>query len=106
MRKLVMSSILLVMSVPSPYTREAHTQGSGDYRSSQGMMMHMMDDPEMQRMMMEHMHRCSEQMMEMMMKSPSSMERMMKMMLQHRETMRKVFENNPDMKRRMEEFLK
>jgi hypothetical protein len=42
----------------------------------------------------------------MMMGNPKFMERMLSMMLMHRDTMRKALENNPQLKRQMEEIVK
>ncbi len=59
-----------------------------------------------QGMMMEHMQKCQQQMMGMMMENPKFMERLMGAMLQHKETMKKVLENNPQLKKQMEEMFR
>jgi uncharacterized protein YneF (UPF0154 family) len=41
-----------------------------------------------------------------MMENPKFMERMLSMMLMHKDTMRKALENNPQLKKQMEEIVK
>jgi len=99
MIKFLVASAFCV-SFATAYAEESHQHVPQEQR---GMMM---DDQEMHRMMMEHMKRCQQQMMSMMMENPKFMERMLSMMLMHKDTMRKALENNPQLKRQMEEIVK
>ncbi|WP_254426270.1 hypothetical protein [Pampinifervens florentissimum] len=108
MKKFLLSATLLALPLVSLYAQHRHDTQSQQVKP--GMMMPMMpmmmEDPEMYKMMMEHMQRCRQQMMDMMMENPKFMERMMHMMLQHKDVMKKVLEKNHEMKRQMEEILK
>lgn len=101
MKKFLLSATLLALPLVSLYAQHRH-----DTQSQQVKPGMMMEDPEMYKMMMEHMQRCRQQMMDMMMENPKFMERMMHMMLQHKDVMKKVLEKNHEMKRQMEEILK
>ena len=102
MIKFLVASALCV-SFATAYAEESHQHVPQSQQEQRGMMM---DDQEMQHMMMEHMKRCQQQMMSMMMENPKFMERMLSMMLMHRDTMRKALENNPQLKRQMEEVFR
>jgi|GEM_PF-1305225 hypothetical protein len=102
MKKLLALAVFLV----SPFAYAQHEHDAQSTQAPMMMPMMMMGDPEMQKMMMEHMQRCREQMMHMLMENPKFMHNMMSMMLKHRETMKKVLEANPQMKEQMKEMLK
>ncbi len=71
-----------------------------------GMMGMMMQDPEIKKMMMEHMKKCRQEMMQKMMSNPKVVEKMMKMMMMHKETVKEVLKNNPQMKKQLKELTK
>jgi len=108
MIKFLVASVLGVASVwgvalATAYAEESHQHVPQSQQEQRGMMM---DDQEMQRMMMEHMKRCQQQMMSMMMENPKFMKRMLSMMFMHRDAFRKALENNPQLKKQMEEIVK
>jgi hypothetical protein len=87
MIKFLVASALCV-SFATAYAEESHQHVPQSQQEQRGMMM---DDQEMQRMMMGN---------------PKFMERMLSMMLMHRDAFRKALENNPQLKRQMEEIVK
>ncbi len=71
-----------------------------------GMMMYMMQDPEVMKMIMEHRRKCMRELMEKLAKRPATVKRMMNMILMHPETAKEVLESDPELREKFEELLR
>ena len=108
MKKLLtaVASFLLISSVGYPHMGESHDGEKGDSGAHMGMMKFMMHDPELRKIIREHRKKCMQELMEKLHSRPAFQERMIRMILKHPEAARKALENNPELRKRLEELLR
>ncbi len=70
------------------------------------MMMYMMKDPELKRIIQEHRKKCMQELMVKLYQNPKVMEKLINTIINNPETAKKVLENNPQLKKQLEELLR
>jgi len=106
----ISASFLMLSAAAFPHMsgmgEEGHAGGKKASHGHMGMMMFMMQDPEIRKIVREHRKKCMRELMEKLTATPSVQKRLINMMLSNPEAVREVLKNNPELKRRLEELLK
>jgi hypothetical protein len=105
MKRLILAAVLSFSFAGYPHMM-GEMKGGKEGHGSMGMMMMMMQDPELRKIIMEHRRKCMRELMEKISARPSFQERLIRMLLKHPDAAKQVLEENPDLKKGLEELLK
>ncbi len=97
------ASLIFAHGVPDmDIKKESH----GEMMYHMGMGMHMMmKDPELRKLIKEHMRQCKKELHEKLMKHPKVIKRMLKMLAVNKEEVQKVLEENPQLREELKTLL-
>ncbi len=101
----IIAGLTFAHGVPDMHIKKEDSEDTMHHYTGMGMHMMAMKDPELRKLIRDHMKQCKRELHKKLMKHPKMIRRMLKMLAMNKEEVQRVLEENPELKEEFKTLL-